>query len=41
MTLYGGGSCIDDMKVIKKDKRKSYTLIVDPTIIEAEKKEGI
>ena len=90
MTLYGGGSCIDDMmeikedqalrkscglkivpsssaegdwlkrvaerrgvegmelvniasvrKVIKKDKRKSYTLIVDPTTIEAEKKEGI
>lgn len=89
MTLYGGGSCIDDMmeikedqalrkscglkvvpsssaegdwlkrvaerrgvegmelvnmasvrKVIKKDKRKSYTLIVDPTIIEAEKKEA-
>ncbi len=27
-------------KVIKKDKRKSYTLIVDPTIIEAEKKEA-
>lgn len=89
MTLYGGGTCIDDMKeiredkmllkasgikrvpsssaqgdwlkrvserggiegmelvnkaavrkVILRDKRKSYTLIVDPTIIEAEKKEA-
>ncbi len=89
MTLYGGGTCIDDMKeireddglrkaggiktvpspsaqgdwlkrvaerggikgiemvnraaiqkVILKDKRKSYTLIVDPTIIEAEKKQA-
>lgn len=28
-------------KIIKKDKRKSYTLIVDPTIIEAEKREAV
>lgn len=27
--------------IIKKDKRKKYTLIVDPTIIEAEKKRPI
>lgn len=27
-------------KIIGKDKRKSYTLIVDPTIIEAEKRDS-
>lgn len=27
-------------KIIQKDKRKSYTLIIDPTFIEAEKKEA-
>jgi len=27
-------------KIIKKDKRKTYTLIIDPTIIEAEKKDA-
>lgn len=27
-------------KIIRKDRRKTYTLIVDPTIIEAEKKEA-
>jgi hypothetical protein len=27
-------------KIIRKDKRKTYTLIVDPTIIEAEKKDA-
>lgn len=89
MTMYGGGSCIEDMKeiaedkslrkvsglkivpspsaegdwlkriagrggiegmeivnraasskIIRKDKRNSYTLIIDPTIIEAEKREA-
>lgn len=29
-----------NQKIIKKDKRKKYTLIIDPTIIEAEKKEA-